>query len=298
MSFKIDTSATAYRIDIYRLGYYGGMGARKVATIPATATVAPQSTSMCGTDTTTGLIDCGNWSTSASWAVPATATSGIYIARPVRSDNGGASHIPFVVRNDASHSDIVMQTSDTTWQAYNTYGGNSLYTGQPAGRAYKVSYNRPFNTRGNDNGQDWLFNAEYPMVRWVERNGYDVSYISGVDSDRLGSPAHASTRRSCRSATTSTGPAAQRANVEAARDAGVNLAFFSGNEVFWKTRWEPSIDGSNTAYRTLVCYKETHANAKIDPTPSRGPAPGATRGSARPPTVGARRTGSPARSSW
>ena len=139
--------------------------------------------------------------------MPATATSGIYIARPVRSDNGGASHIPFVVRDDASHSDIVMQTSDTTWQAYNTYGGNSLYTGQPAGRAYKVSYNRPFNTRGNDNGQDWLFNAEYPMVRWVERNGYDVSYLSGVDSDRSGSAASPSTRRSCPSATTSTGPA-------------------------------------------------------------------------------------------
>ena len=51
----------------------------------------------------------------------------------------------------------------------------------------------------------------------------------------------------------------QRANVEAARDAGVNLAFFSGNEIFWKTRWEPSIDGTNTSYRTLVCYKETAA---------------------------------------
>ena len=58
----------------------------------------------------------------------------------------------------------------------------------------------------------------------------------------------------------------QRANVEAARDAGVNLAFFSGNEVFWKTRWETSIDGSNTAYRTLVTYKDTHFDAPIDPT--------------------------------
>ncbi len=58
----------------------------------------------------------------------------------------------------------------------------------------------------------------------------------------------------------------QRANVETARDAGVNLAFFSGNESFWKTRWEPSIDGSSTSYRTLVCYKETAANAKIDPS--------------------------------
>ncbi len=48
----------------------------------------------------------------------------------------------------------------------------------------------------------------------------------------------------------------------------MNLAFFSGNEVFWKTRWEPSIDGTNTSYRTLVCYKETAANAKTDPTPT------------------------------
>ena len=60
----------------------------------------------------------------------------------------------------------------------------------------------------------------------------------------------------------------QRANVEAAREAGVSLAFFSGNEIFWKTRWEDSIDGSGTDHRTLVSYKETHANAKIDPEPN------------------------------
>ena len=57
----------------------------------------------------------------------------------------------------------------------------------------------------------------------------------------------------------------QRRHVEAARDAGVHLAFFSGNEVFWKTRWEPSIDGEEDPHRTLVTYKETHDNAKIDP---------------------------------
>ena len=58
--------------------------------------------------------------------------------------------------------------------------------GHRAGRAYKVSYNRPFNTRSVDNGQDWVFNAEYPMVRWLEANGYNVSYFTGVDSDRRG----------------------------------------------------------------------------------------------------------------
>ena len=82
----------------------------------------------------------------------------------------------------------------------------------------------------------------------------------------------------------------QRANVEAARDAGVHLAFFSGNEVFWKTRWENSIDGSRNADRTLVSYKETKANAVIDPQRRPGPAPGAIRGSARPATAVAPRT--------
>jgi hypothetical protein len=57
----------------------------------------------------------------------------------------------------------------------------------------------------------------------------------------------------------------QRTNVEKARDAGVNLMFLSGNEVYWHTRFEPSIDGSGTSYRTLVCYKETWDNAPTDP---------------------------------
>ena len=266
--FKVNTNATNYRFDIYRMGYYAGSGARKTATVLPSATL-PQTQPSCVTVAATGLIDCGNWAVSGSWAVPANAVSGIYFAKVVRGDTGGASHIVFVVRDDASTSDLLFQTSDTTWQAYNNYGGNSLYTGSPAGRAYKVSYNRPFNTRAVDGGQDWLFNAEYPMVRWLEANGYNVSYFTGVDSDRSG----ALLRN--HKVFLSVGhdeywSGGQRANVEAARNAnpGVHLAFFSGNEVFWKTRWETSIDGSGTPYRTLVSYKETHANAKIDPDPA------------------------------
>jgi hypothetical protein len=263
--FKVDTTASAFTLDIYRMGYYkNGEGARQVA---SGIVGIPKNQPACLSNAATGLIDCGNWTVSASWTVPSTAVSGIYFAKLTRADTGGASHVFFIVRESPSaahHSDMVFQTSDTTWQAYNQYGGNSLYTGQPAGRAYKVSYNRPFVTRGSDNGQDWVFNAEYPMVRWLEANGYDVSYISGVDTDRDGSSLLQ------HKVFLSVGhdeywSGAQRTNVEAARAAGVNLAFFSGNEVFWKTRWEDSIDGSGTPYRTLVCYKETHANAKLDP---------------------------------
>jgi Domain of unknown function (DUF4082)/Bacterial Ig-like domain/Bacterial Ig domain len=262
--FKIQTDARAYKLDIYRMGYYGGQGARFIATVQPSAPL-PQNQPNCLNDATTGLIDCGNWGESAFWDVPATATSGIYFAKVIRTDTNGASHIVFVVRDDGSTSALLFQTSDTTWQAYNDYGGNSLYAGSPAGRAYKVSYNRPFNT-ADDSTHDFVWNAEYPMVRWLEANGYDVSYFTGVDSDRNGAliRQHKVFMSVGHDEYWSGG---QRTNVEAARDAGVHLAFFSGNEVFWKTRWETSIDGSNTPYRTLVCYKETHANAKIDPTP-------------------------------
>lgn len=266
--FKVDTNAADYRIDIYRLGWYGGLGARKLDTVLPSATL-PQVQPPCLDQAATGLIDCGNWAVSGGWAVPMNATSGIYLARLRRSNTGGASHIVFVVRDDAGTAPVLFQTSDTTWQAYNNYGGRSLYQGGPGtnpARAYKVSYNRPFATRAVDGGQDWLFNAEYPMLRWLEANGYDLAYIAGADTDRAG--AQLLQRR----VFLSVGhdeywTAGQRASVEAARNAGVHLGFFSGNEMFWKARWEPGIDAAAGAYRTLVTYKETHANAKIDPSP-------------------------------
>ena len=230
------------------------------------------------------MIDCGNWGTNASWAVPANAVSGVYLARPTRQDGaaaGQASHIVFIVRDDSRIADIVFQTSDTTWQAYNQYGGNSLYCGAPfsnagtaygcAGRAVKVSYNRPMDTRNHD-PQSFLFNAEYPMIRFLEANGYNVKYWSGVDTDRFGANAVMGlTSAKKPKIFLSTGhdeywSGAQRTNVENARNAGVNLSFMSGNEVYWKTRWEPAITGAMAGHRTLVSYKETLAGAKIDPS--------------------------------
>lgn len=275
ISFKINTPASSYHIDIYRMGYYGGTGGRYITTIHPSAQL-PQVQPACLTDPNTLLYDCGNWGVSASWTVPATAVSGIYIAAPVRDDTGGASQIIFVVRNDASHSAILFQTSDTTWQAYNGFGGYSVYgptdNWDLTQRAYKVSYNRPSDTRTfASEAATWVFGEEYPMVRWLESNGYDVSYFTGVDAARNGSLI---TKHQLYLSVGHdeywSGP--QRANVEAARDAGVNMAFFSGNEVFWKTRWENSIDGSNTPYRTMVVYKETLgpnsvpvATAAVDP---------------------------------
>ncbi|HEY7115533.1 MAG TPA: N,N-dimethylformamidase beta subunit family domain-containing protein, partial [Tepidisphaeraceae bacterium] len=276
VNFKInDTSSAPYRLDIYRMGYYQGNGARLVATVPSSQTTRKVQPNPL-TDSVTGLVDCGNWSVTASWAVPASAVSGIYFARVVREDTGGASRIVFVVRNDSSHSDMLFQTSDSTWQAYNQYGGNSLYLGNTVrfpgqsdpNRAAKVSYNRPLTIDGVDGGYGSYnspFHGEYPMVRFLERNGYDVTYFTDVDSDRNGTliKNHKTYMSVGHDEYWSGG---QRNNVEAARDAGVNLAFFSGNESFWKTRWETSLDGSGTPYRTLVCYKESKIGVKQDPS--------------------------------
>jgi Domain of unknown function (DUF4082)/Fibronectin type III domain len=199
--------------------------------------------------------------------------SGVYVARLERGDTGGASHIIFVVRDDTRQSDMVVQTSDSTWQAYNHWGGNSLYRCDdpcppgPAPRGYehafKVSYNRPLDM-STDEGSHLFTGAEYALIVFLEANGYDVSYISGVDvqsrpallnnSDVFISSGH-----------DEYWSAEQRAHVEAARGSGMDLAFFTGNEIFWKTRWEPSIDGSGAANRTLVSYKDTKFDARKDP---------------------------------
>ena len=313
--FKVNTTATSYRVDIYRLGYYGGLGARKLATVQP-LTPPPHSQPKCFTDSSTMIYDCAEWSVTAEWKIPEGTVSGVFIARLVRTDGapmrswradnsafeddphhampGGASMqrprpqphaygasghgklrnqlkepqaslVYFVVRDDASHSDIVFQTSDTVWQAYNTEGGweggtstyGSFIPERPRDRCYVSSLNRPLKTRGV-RACNAYFGAEYPISRFLEANGYDVTYIAGVDTDRYGEkllPRHKMFISAGHDEYWS-GP--QRANVEKARDNGLHLAFLSGNEMFWRIRWEDN-------YRKMVCYKDSQSLTKLDP---------------------------------
>eukprot|EP00042_Codosiga_hollandica_P036289 m.275381 g.275381 ORF g.275381 m.275381 type:complete len:798 (-) comp54851_c0_seq7:62-2455(-) len=323
--FKIDTVSDNYRLDIYRVGYYQGNGARRVDTIKPFAEL-PQVQPACYRENDTFLVDCANWEPSAAWQIPDTAVSGVYFARLVREDAipprviganwrtdysqkpadpkfakpGGdinvpqpdphaygalgygtyrhklkeprASHIYFVVRDDKSTSDIVFQTSDTTWQAYNRYGGTCMYgsydPSNPMPRSKKASYNRPFVTR-DYRATNMLFNAEYPTIRFLERNGYDVSYISGLDTHRFGKTILPNHRLFLSVGHDEYWSAQQRRYVERARDRfKLNLAFFSGNEVFWKIRFEDTPHRQGEAEhldRVMVCYKESQELEKIDP---------------------------------
>ena len=312
VEFKVKTHSPRYRVDIYRMGWYRGSGARLIETIRPSVTL-PQAQPPCRIHTGMRFVDCGNWHVSGSWQVPADGVSGVYVARLVREDdepepwqvegerffptqrpptgphaygaNGvgalrdalvekRASHIVFVVRDDTGRSDVLVQTSDSTWVAFNRYGGSSLYGSwsqvdgggaaeNVRSRAYMASYNRPLTNRLG-NISDQFFNAEYPLVRWLERNGYDVSYFAGVDTDRRGEQIrdHQIFMSAGHDAYWTR---AQRDHVEAARDAGVHLAFMGGGVSMWKSRYLPSLALSETPYRTLVSFRETVAHGKLDP---------------------------------
>ena len=263
VTFKIDTTAATYNMDIYRMGYYGGRGARKIgSTITG---IGGQNQPNCVSNGSTGLLDCGNWAESVSWAVPTTSVSGIYFARLRRPDTGGASHVVFVVRDDAAASDLLFQTSDTTWQAYNQYGGNSFYVGSPAGRAYKVELQPSVHDAWNESGRLGIQRrvSDGPVDRG-ERLRRELH--TGVDTDR--------TRR--RRASPSrlflsvghdeywSGRAARERRGGAGAQACTSHSS-AATRCSGRRGGSRASMGRNTPYRTLVTYKETHANAKIDP---------------------------------
>ena len=288
VQFKIDTDAAAYRLDIYRMGYYGGDGARLVATVTPSATL-PQNQPDCLDDPATGLVDCGNWAVSASWAGARDRHIG-HLFRARRASRHRRRE-PHRVHRSPRRRHLRSAVPDLR---------HHLAGLQPVRRQQPVC-RQP----GRPRLQGQLQPAVHDRGSHARRLGVQRRVPDGAlareqrlqrqlhDRRRLGSPGHGAPRaiaRSCRSATTNTGRAASAANVEAARAAGVHLAFFSGNEVFWKTRWESSIAPGGATYRTLVCYKETHANAKIDPLANTGPAPGVIRASARRPMAAGPRT--------
>ena len=222
----------------------------------------------CLTNGSTGLIDCGNWTETAAWSVPSTAVSGVYIAKLTRVDTGGASHIVFVVRDDQAQADILFQTSDTTWQAYNTCGGNSLYVGGPGtnpGRAYKVSYNRPFTTRGTSAGglalQRRVPDDPMPRSQRLQRQLLDRRRYGSHRRDR----AQRSTRSFSRSATTSTGPGRSAPTSRRRAPPASTSPSSAATKCSGRRAGKPASTAPTRRTGRSSCYKETHANAKIDP---------------------------------
>jgi hypothetical protein len=253
----VSTLDPSYTIDVFRMGWYGGAGARQVAK-PISRPGIRQATPP--PDARTGLVEC-RWrdpyrlvtrDRSAPWP------SGVYLARLTASPSGRQAYIVFVVRDDARPSDLVFQSSVTTFAAYNNWGGKSLYASNSAdGPARKVSFNRPYAMAPYgirlDGAGDFLRRWEYNALRWLEREGYDVTYVTDVDTHERGD-ALLSHRVFLSVGHDEYWSWAMRDHVEAARGRGINLVFLGANASFWQIRFEPGPDGAPN--RTIVSYKD------------------------------------------
>jgi hypothetical protein len=253
ISIYVNNAGSSITWRLYRLGYYQNHGARLITTGGPVST-APQPA--CTRTSSTGLVRCP-WAAAFTLPTNAAWVSGIYLLR-MDSDQGRRIFVYFTVRNDSYNADFVFQEASMTNQAYNDYGGESLYLsrnneGRP--RGYQVSFDRPY---ADGAGTGSFFTHDVDMLRWVEASGYDVTYISDVDTAtnpnillnhkvvlEVGHPEYWTW--------------GERDNVENALAAGVNMVFASANETYWSVRLESSPVGPN---RIITCYKDP----ALDPT--------------------------------
>ncbi len=258
----VTTPAPFFSVQVFRLGWYdnGARAAELVTTQQFPGRVQPAPL----VDQSLGLVSAANWSTSGVLAVDGWR-SGLYLLKLTASD-GDQSYIPLVVRDELPH-DLLFEHAATTDQAYNNWGGKSLYeynsSPQPtlAGtRAVKVSFDRPYD--GDGSGQN-LLRWELNMVRWLEASGFDVGYVSDLDLHR--EPAlDARARAIVQAGHNEYWSKEMRDHLEAARARGTGLGFFTGDTGAWAIRFEPSRLGRD---RVLVCYK----SVDLDPLAATDP---------------------------
>jgi N,N-dimethylformamidase beta subunit-like, C-terminal len=222
-----------FLLDIYRMGYYGGKGARHMAGLgPFQGKVQP--------DPAVGeerLREC-HWEPATKFEIPKDWLSGVYLGKLTSEHEGLQSYVVFIVR-DNRRADFVFQCSDTTWAAYNRWPSQyALYDNGVKqwywGPGVRVSWDRPYGKYcqivdaplSQGSGEFLLW--EFPLAFWMEKEGYDVTYIGNIDT-------HSDLNRLMRAcAFLSVGHDEYWSldmyhHVQAAINNGLNVAFLSGN---------------------------------------------------------------------
>jgi hypothetical protein len=249
IALRVRCADPEYHVEVYRTGYYDDVGARLVArTSPRRAAAQPEVRS----DARTGLTSASGWSVSERFDTTSWPT-GVYLAKLV-SSGGSDDHAILVVRDDDTPSDVLVLVSDTTFLAYNYWGGPSLYSGGADDpRAVRVSFDRPYgNVRVNQ--ADWYLRADHCVARFLEADGYDVSYAAVSD---LHTGADLGKRQAWVSGIHNEYWSIEmRRAFEAARDRGTGLVFMGSNTGYWRVRFEPD-PWTDTPNRVMVCFKES-----------------------------------------
>lgn len=299
IDFLVNTAAASFNIEIYRMGYYGGSGARLLRSVANVA--GRRQTVPCLNPN--GVIEC-NWVTSHTLIVPNTTqdpvspdywASGVYLAKlSTNTTPRKDSYIIFVVRDDNRAATYISQLPVTAYQAYNYWGGKSLYTGCDnhdswwncyAGTppATEISFNRPYGKSSNPaaaygvGAGEFITNVQpvaqgmpfssagfdYNWVRWMEKQGYDVKYITNLDL-------HENTAVLNQAKAFVSGghdeyfskPMWDR--LVNARSAGINLAFMSANQLFWQIRFRDGSYGAVKRNRNMICYRSGFGDPVTD----------------------------------
>jgi hypothetical protein len=238
---------TAVDLRIYRMGWYGGSGAhflRQVSNVPVAQRPIP------APHPVTGRIEA-NWPVSHTLNTDPTWLSGVYLVYMYPAGQASpTTYIIFVLRNDGRPADILYQVAFTTYQAYNNWGGKSLYDyNSTSGAAVEVSYDRPYSSAF---GAGLFFTGDYNMIRWLESQGYNVKYAASGDVE-----ANQTLMQNSKVFLSNYHDEYYSwrmfDHVEIWRNQGKHLAWFTSNNIYWQIRYAPSTSG--VANRVIVCYK-------------------------------------------
>ncbi len=247
-------------VEWYRLGWYGGTGGRLLSVDKGVKLGGrPRLT----TDPVTGLVEAG-WPVALTVAAPSGVPSRMLLAVLRDSSGNAVANSPIVLRPDPTaprRAPVLFVSAACTWQAYNGWGGTDLYANYagvpiPATkdhRAAQVSFDRPYRM---DGGAGYLRRWELQFIRWMERNGRDVEYIADLDLE-LHPDLVTGRRLVVMAGHLEYWSRPMRARLEAAVASGTNVAFLTGNEVYWQTRLEAGPAGPASR---ITCYKSRTAD--------------------------------------
>jgi hypothetical protein len=276
--FFISTNPpSSFRIDLYRLGFYGGNGGRHVASLgPFSGTAQP--------DPSVGparLREC-QWEPSAILKIPDDWLSGVYVGKLTAEREGWQSYMIFIVHDDRK-ADFIFQCSDTTWQSYNRWPSQfSLYDDGKnvwhCGPGVSVSFDRPYGKYCQildaplSTGSGEFFLWEFPFVYWLESNGYDVSYISNLGT-------HSNPRGLLRARGFLSVGHDEYYSLEMyqhllnAIERGLSVGFFSGNTCCGRIAFQPSQHGVPDRAFTRADYFGPRDEGMIKRFPTMGAFP-------------------------
>lgn len=231
-------SVEPYKIEIFRMGYYEGAGAKHLSTIEKLP--INKQTSISDQETMEA-----NWKATLQIKVDQQWQSGVYLAK-LTNISKKSSFIHFVVKDRKPKANIGVLISTNTYQAYNNWGGKSYYGYNSTNKeaAVKLSFNRPYN---NGRGSGEFFAYEYNMIRWMEKKGYKLTYFTDTDVDN-GILSYLNTDLLLIPGHDEYWTKSMRDSIQEETSQRMNLAVFNANVAYWQVRL-------NKSDRIMTCYK-------------------------------------------